>query len=106
MRLRDARFIRRLRPSSLGDERKPDTQALAQQLDQLTRELVRNPQKLTNGELRQGLAAMRQLLEHYFAEQGSQVGGAAAAANRSRMPGVRWTASTAWWPNRTAAACA
>ena len=73
LRLRDARFIRRLRPSSLGDERKPDTQALAQQLDQLTRELVRNPQKLTNGELRQGLAAMRQLLEHYFAEQGSQV---------------------------------
>ncbi|EMI4410164.1 ATP-dependent endonuclease [Serratia bockelmannii] len=73
LRLRDARFIRRLRPSSLGDERKPDTQALAQQLDQLTRELVRNPQKLTNGELRQGLAAMQQLLEHYFAEQSSQV---------------------------------
>lgn len=73
LRLRDARFIRRLRPSSLGDERKPDTQALAQQLDQLTRELVRNPQKLTNGELRQGLAAMQQLLEHYFSEQSSQV---------------------------------
>ncbi|MDU7768979.1 MAG: DUF2813 domain-containing protein, partial [Serratia marcescens] len=73
LRLRDTRFIRRLRPSSLGDERKPDTQALAQQLDQLTRELVRNPQKLTNGELRQGLAAMQQLLEHYFAEQSSQV---------------------------------
>ena len=107
LRLRDARFIRRLRPSSLGDERKPDTQALAQQLDQLTRELVRNPQKLTNGELRQGLAAMQQLLEHYFAEQGSQVARPrVAAANRSRMPGVRWTASTAWWPNRTAAACA
>lgn len=32
LRLRDARFIRRLRPSSLGDERKPDTRALAQQL--------------------------------------------------------------------------
>lgn len=73
LRLRDARFIRRLRPSSLGDERKPDTRALAQQLDQLTRELVRNPQKLTNGELRQGTAAMQQLLEHYFAEQSSQV---------------------------------
>ena len=42
-------------------------------MDQLTRELVRNPQKLTNGELRQGPAAMQQLLEHYFAEQSSQV---------------------------------
>ncbi|CAI0873391.1 Predicted ATPase [Serratia entomophila] len=72
LRLRDARFIRRLRPSSLNDENATDQQALAQQLDQLTHELVRNPQKLTNGELRQGLAAMQQLLEHYFAEQGSQ----------------------------------
>ncbi|CAI0747510.1 Predicted ATPase [Serratia entomophila] len=72
LRLRDARFIRRLRSSSLNDENATDQQALAQQLDQLTHELVRNPQKLTNGELRQGLAAMQQLLEHYFAEQGSQ----------------------------------
>jgi putative ATP-dependent endonuclease of OLD family len=73
LRLRDARFIRRLRPSTLNDEHPADNKALAQQLDQLTRELVRNPQKLTNAELRQGLAAMQQLLEHYFAEQGSQV---------------------------------
>ncbi|AHG21933.1 hypothetical protein Z042_21700 [Chania multitudinisentens RB-25] len=75
LRLRDARFIRRLRPSSLTDHLPADNEALAQQLDQLTRELVRNPQKLTNSELRQGLAAMQQLLEHYFAEQGSQVAG-------------------------------
>ncbi|CAI1053987.1 Predicted ATPase [Serratia liquefaciens] len=73
LRLRDARFIRRLRPSTLNDENPADNKALSQQLDQLTRELVRNPQKLTNAELRQGLAAMQQLLEHYFAEQGSQV---------------------------------
>jgi putative ATP-dependent endonuclease of OLD family len=70
LRLRDARFIRRLRPSTLNDENPADNKALSQQLDQLTRELVRNPQKLTNAELRQGLAAMQQLLEHYFAEQG------------------------------------
>lgn len=75
LRLRDARFIRRLRPSSLGDRLPADNEMLAQQLDQLTRELVRNPQKLTNGELRQGLAAMQQLLEHYFSEQGSQTVG-------------------------------
>ncbi|MFI8417760.1 ATP-dependent endonuclease [Serratia sp. NPDC078593] len=76
LRLRDARFIRRLRPSSLSDRLPVDNQAMVQQLNQLTRELVRNPQKLTNGELRQGLSAMQQLLEHYFAEQGSQIAGA------------------------------
>jgi putative ATP-dependent endonuclease of OLD family len=75
LRLRDARFIRRLRPSSLSDRLPVDNEALAKQLDQLTRELVRNPQKLTNGEMRQGLAAMQQLLGHYFAEQGSQIAG-------------------------------
>ncbi len=82
LRLRDARFIRRLRPSSLSDRLPADNEALAQQLDQLTRELVRNPQKLTNAELRQGLAAMQQLLEHYFAEQGSQIAG----PRRHRQP--------------------
>ncbi len=72
LRLRDARFIRRLRNTAAENNREPDKAALNQQLDQLSRELVRNPQKLTNSELRQGLEAMRQLLEHYFAEQGSQ----------------------------------
>lgn len=75
LRLRDARFIRRLRPSSLNDNLSVDNEALTQQLDQLTHELLRNPQKLTNAELRQGLVAMQQLLEHYFAEQGSQMVG-------------------------------
>ncbi|MGL6019157.1 MAG: ATP-dependent endonuclease [Gibbsiella quercinecans] len=80
LRLRDARFVRRLRPNRLANNQ-PDQAALAQQLEQLTRELVRNPQKLTNNELRQGLAAMQQLLEHYFAEHGSQV-----ARPRRRQP--------------------
>ncbi|CNB40569.1 ATP-dependent endonuclease [Yersinia intermedia] len=74
LRLRDARFMRRLR-SSAESSHAPDKVALNQQLDQLSRELVRNPQKLTNSELRQGLEAMRQLLEHYFAESGSQSAG-------------------------------
>ncbi|MFA3779488.1 ATP-dependent endonuclease [Yersinia sp. 1652 StPb PI] len=74
LRLRDARFMRRLR-SSTENSHAPDKVALNQQLDQLSRELVRNPQKLTNSELRQGLEAMRQLLEHYFAESGSQSAG-------------------------------
>ncbi|ENJ8190587.1 ATP-dependent endonuclease, partial [Yersinia enterocolitica] len=72
LRLRDARFIRRLRSTTTENSNQPDKVALNQQLDQLSRELVRNPQKLTNTQLRQGLEAMRQLLEHYFAEQGSQ----------------------------------
>ncbi|AJJ24691.1 ATP-dependent endonuclease [Yersinia enterocolitica] len=72
LRLRDARFIRRLRSTTIENSNQPDKVALNQQLDQLSRELVRNPQKLTNTQLRQGLEAMRQLLEHYFAEQGSQ----------------------------------
>lgn len=73
LRLRDARFIRRLRSSVPDKVPGQDKAALNQQLDQLGRELVRNPQKLTNTELRQGLDAMRQLLDHYFAEQGSQI---------------------------------
>jgi putative ATP-dependent endonuclease of the OLD family len=72
LRLRDARFMRRLRSTTAENSPTPDKIALNQQLDQLSRELVRNPQKLTNAALRQGLEAMRQLLEHYFAEQGSQ----------------------------------
>ena len=32
---------------------------------------MHNPQSLTNSELRSGLSAMQQLLEHYFAEQGT-----------------------------------
>ncbi|CNH65013.1 putative OLD family ATP-dependent endonuclease [Yersinia aldovae] len=72
LRLRDARFMRRLRSSTAENSQKPDKAALNQQLDQLSHQLVRNPQKLTNTELRQGLEAMRQLLEHYFAELGTQ----------------------------------
>ena len=69
LRLRDARFIRRLRTGTLPDT--PDLELTARQLDVLSRELVSHPQNLTDGQIRQGLSAMAQLLEHYFAEQGS-----------------------------------
>ncbi|WP_409308982.1 ATP-dependent endonuclease [Pectobacterium sp. B1J-3] len=69
LRLRDARFIRRLRSGTLAATIESSDEKLAQQFDQLMRELVQNPQKLTDKELRQGLVAMRQLLEHYFSEQ-------------------------------------
>lgn len=71
LRLRDARFIRRLRSETLAPRLAANNKELARQLDELTRELVHSPQTLKNSELRSGLLAMQQLLEHYFAEQGT-----------------------------------
>ncbi|MBJ7220502.1 MULTISPECIES: ATP-dependent endonuclease [unclassified Brenneria] len=69
LRLRDARFMRHLRSGTLAVTADNGNEKLAQQFEQLMGELAKNPQKLTDKELRQGLAAMRQLLEHYFSEQ-------------------------------------
>ncbi|WPU21580.1 ATP-dependent endonuclease [Cedecea neteri] len=69
LRLRDARFMRRLRNGSMPEM--PETELTARQLDFLARELVSRPQNLTDAQLRQGLSAMVQLLEHYFSEQGA-----------------------------------
>lgn len=73
LRLRDARFMRRLRSGIFDKQKNPDQQGLNQQVNQLTDELIRNPHKLTNSELRQGLYAIRQLLEYYFTEHNSQI---------------------------------
>ena len=69
LRLRDARFMRRIRNGTVPNV--PDVEITARQLDFLSRELVTSPQNLSDGQIRQGLAAMGQLLEHYFSEQGS-----------------------------------
>ena len=69
LRLRDARFMRRIRNGAVPSV--PDVEVTARQLDALSRELVSRPQNLSDGQIRQGLSAMVQLLEHYFAEQGS-----------------------------------
>ncbi|MDU5684082.1 MAG: ATP-dependent endonuclease [Kluyvera cryocrescens] len=69
LRLRDARFMRRIRNGTVPPV--PDVEITARQLDFLSRELVTSPQNLSDGQIRQGLAAMGQLLEHYFSEQGS-----------------------------------
>ncbi|EHC81229.1 putative ATP-dependent endonuclease [Salmonella enterica subsp. enterica serovar Montevideo str. S5-403] len=60
LRLRDARFMRRIRN---GDARFMRRIRM--------RELATRPQNLTDGQIRQGLSAMVQLLEHYFSEQGA-----------------------------------
>ncbi|MEB4676366.1 ATP-dependent endonuclease [Enterobacteriaceae bacterium G50] len=69
LRLRDARFMRRIRTGTVPNT--PDVEVTAQQLDFLSRELVSSPQNLSDAQIRQGLSAMVQLLEHYFSEQGS-----------------------------------
>ncbi|MGP3593182.1 ATP-dependent endonuclease [Vagococcus sp. WN89Y] len=67
LRLRDARFMRRIRDGSVPAL--PELESTARQLDFLAQELVSRPQNLSDGQIRHGLSAMVQLLEHYFAEQ-------------------------------------
>ena len=69
LRLRDARFMRRIRNGTVPSM--PEVEVTARELDYLARELVARPQNLTDGQIRQGLSAMVQLLEHYFSEQGT-----------------------------------
>ncbi|MBX9260942.1 ATP-dependent endonuclease [Klebsiella pneumoniae] len=69
LRLRDARFMRRIHNGTVPHS--PQIEIAARQLDFLSRELVSHPQNLSDGQIRQGLSAMVQLLEHYFAEQSS-----------------------------------
>ena len=69
LRLRDARFMRRIHNGTVPHS--PQIEITARQLDFLSRKLVSHPQNLSDGQIRQGLSAMVQLLEHYFAEQSS-----------------------------------
>ncbi|MGE9550602.1 DUF2813 domain-containing protein [Erwinia amylovora] len=69
LRLRDARFNRRIRHETTFDANKENIASLVSQIDTLTRELVSRPQNLTEGAIHQGLQTMQQLLEHYFAVQ-------------------------------------
>ncbi|HID5385084.1 TPA: ATP-dependent endonuclease [Klebsiella pneumoniae] len=69
LRLRDARFMRRIHNGTVPHS--PQIEITARQLDFLSRELVSHPQNLSDCQIRQGLSAMVQLLEHYFAEQSS-----------------------------------
>ncbi|HCA9632397.1 TPA: ATP-dependent endonuclease [Klebsiella pneumoniae] len=69
LRLCDARFMRRIHNGTVPHS--PQIEITARQLDFLSRELVSHPQNLSDGQIRQGLSAMVQLLEHYFAEQSS-----------------------------------
>ena len=41
-------------------------------MSELTKALVKNPDELSDDDLREGLDAMQQLLGHYFADHGSR----------------------------------
>ncbi|WP_262191856.1 YjbD family protein, partial [Escherichia coli] len=56
LRLRDARFMRRIRNGTVPNV--PEVEVTARQLDFLARELATRPQNLTDGQIRQGLSAM------------------------------------------------
>lgn len=68
LRLRDARFMRKLRRAVRTEQQPAENDRLHEQLQQLTLELEQSPQKLTNHDLQQGLSLIRQLIDHYFAE--------------------------------------
>ncbi len=67
LRLRDARFMRRIRNGTVPNV--PNVEVTARQP---RFSLVNYPhiRKISDGQIRQGLSAMVQLLEHYFSEQG------------------------------------
>jgi putative ATP-dependent endonuclease of OLD family len=52
LRLRDARFMRRIRNGTVPNM--PEVEVTARELDFLARELVSRPQNLTDGQIRQG----------------------------------------------------
>ncbi|KAA9001075.1 ATP-dependent endonuclease [Affinibrenneria salicis] len=69
LRLRDARFNRRLRAAPEPVAQSEAHEQLAEAYEQLSGALAQDPQRLTDRDLRQGMAAIRQLLEHYFSAQ-------------------------------------
>ncbi|WP_289366430.1 ATP-dependent nuclease [Pantoea stewartii] len=89
LRLRDARFSRRLRPiASRVDERLTTLNQLTQELDNLTRDLDRHPQQLSDAVLRQGVQTLQQLMEHYFLVQHPDHGSQAFRVDPQSRDGV------------------
>ncbi|WP_315707696.1 ATP-dependent endonuclease [Brenneria uluponensis] len=73
LRMRDSRFIRHTRSGALMPTLDVDKK-LSRQFEILMRELDQNPNKLTNQDLRQGMSAIRQLVDHYFSAQSGDTG--------------------------------
>lgn len=92
LRLRDARFTRRLRyavsPETPGTTLIP----LVNQIDNLAREMIDRPQMLTDDEIRQGLLTIQQLLEHYFSVQPAEGERQARSPHDNRQDKRGWRA--------------
>lgn len=71
LRLRDARFSRRLPREAMAEAGERQFGELVSQISDLTRDVVSRPQNLTDSALQQGLGTLQQLLEHYFSWQQS-----------------------------------
>ncbi len=67
VRLRDARFASDLTHQVVSDSAEAQRSHFNSKMELLTKELISNPQSLTNEELCEGVDAMQQLLGHYFA---------------------------------------
>ncbi|EMI5491989.1 DUF2813 domain-containing protein [Providencia stuartii] len=73
IRLRDARFLNTLNPETLVAGDKEIRDVFNSRMEDLTRALINNPQRLSDDELVEGIDAMQQLLSHYFAGQSTHI---------------------------------
>ncbi len=73
IRLRDARFLQSLNPETIVSGKKEVRDVFNNQIKELTRALVDNPERLSNEDLSDGVDAMQQLLSHYFTGQSAHV---------------------------------
>ena len=90
LRLRDARFSKRLRQQQIDPMLSP--QLMAGMAD-LARDLERHPQQLSDEVLQQGLKTLQQLMEHYFLVQQPAASVAARRVEpQTRQGGQGWRA--------------
>lgn len=73
IRLRDARFLRTLNTETIVAGEKEVRDIFNSRMEELTRALINNPQRLSDEELVEGVDAMQQLLSHYFAGQSNHL---------------------------------
>ncbi|MBG3129510.1 DUF2813 domain-containing protein [Proteus mirabilis] len=89
LRLQDARFVRDLTSDVIDSHNNPHREAFNNKMSELTKALVKNPDELSDEDLREGLDAMQQLLGHYFADHGSLLFKSRAHHRKVNEPHVR-----------------
>ena len=89
LRLQDARFVRDLASDVIDSHNSPHREAFNNKMSELTKALVKNPDELSDEDLREGLDAMQQLLGHYFADHGSLLFKSRSRHSKVNEPHVR-----------------